>query len=98
MSLEYSCFRNALEELKIDCCQRQTTRIEAQFFINSLNNLEIAIICEIWNDILQKFNATNKSLQNINNIINDLETVVKLYNSLKDYLLNLRTMEYFLDF
>ncbi|EFN70695.1 Zinc finger MYM-type protein 1, partial [Camponotus floridanus] len=95
LSLGYSCFRNALEELKIDCSQKQTTRIEAQCFINSLNNLEIAIICEIWNDILQKFNATNKSLQNINI---DLETVVKLYNSLKDYLLNLRTMEYFLDF
>lgn len=62
--------------------------------VNSLNNLEIAIICEIWN-ILQKFNATNKSLQNINI---DLETVVKLYNSLKDYLLNLRITEYFLDF
>lgn len=59
-----------------------------------MNKLEIAIIYEIWN-ILQKFNATNKSLQNINI---DLEIVVKLHNSLKNYLLNLRTTEHFLDF
>jgi len=71
MWVGYSCFRNALEELIIDSSQKQTTRIEAQFLVNSLNNLEIAIICEIWNDILQKFNAANKSLQNINI---DLET------------------------
>ena len=94
LSLGYSCFRNALEELITDNNRKQTIRVEAQSLANSLNKLEIAIICEIWS-ILQKFNATNKSLQNVNI---DLETVVKLYNSLKNYLLNLRTTENFLNF
>jgi hypothetical protein len=95
LSVGYSCFRNALEKLINDNSQKQINKMEAQSLVNSLNKLEIAIICEIWNDILQKFNATNKSLQNVNI---DLETVVKLYDSLKNYLLNLRTTEYFLDF
>lgn len=52
-----------------------------------MERLETALMTVIWHTILERFNATSLSLQKVEI---DLLSVVKLYDSLISYLLQLR--------
>lgn len=53
----------ALEELATDENQRRDSRLEAEGFRKKLEQLEVAILLEIWDTILERFQKTNLSLQ-----------------------------------
>jgi len=60
---------------------------EAKALAKKLNQFETAIICVVWNDILQKTNVTSKALQETGI---EIYTVVKLYDSLLSYFRQIR--------
>ena len=53
----------ALEELATDEHQPRDSRLEAEGFRKQLEQLEVAILIEIWDTILERFQKTNLSLQ-----------------------------------
>lgn len=55
-----------------------------------MNTREIASFSSLWNRILLRINETNLTLQKINI---DLETVVRLYNSLIEFIDYMRSSE-----
>ena len=62
----YVEIKSALEEIADDTEQNATTRHEADSLSKSMDLLEIAFLCDLWNTILIRFNATSKSLQSTN--------------------------------
>jgi len=69
----------ALSEVyQIDSGQWQNMR-QCDVLVNKLESLDTALMCIIWNDVLQKINLVSKALQEAGIKIC---TVVKLYNSL----------------
>ena len=79
--------RSALSDISNDEHQSRDTRIEANGLFHKMETLEIALMTVIWNTILVRFNATNVTLQKV-----EIEVlmVVQLYNSLLEYVLQLR--------
>jgi len=49
-------FQSALQEISLDATQNSSTRNEADALAKHINTIEIALMCEFWNDILQRFN------------------------------------------
>lgn len=87
MSIGYKGIYTALEYIKNDEFQKQTTRQQSRNLIGIMSKLETGIICELWNDILGPFNICSKSLQSINI---DLCTAINLMKSLKSILDQIR--------
>jgi len=54
-------FQSALQEISLDATQNSSTRNEADALAKHMNTTEIAL-CELWNDILQRFNSGSKLL------------------------------------
>ena len=77
----------ALTEICTDIKQGADTRLQADRLIKQMERLETALMTVIWHTILECFNATSLSLQKVEI---DLLSVVKLYDSLISYLLQLR--------
>jgi hypothetical protein len=78
----------ALNLIKNDSLQKAVTRAEASGLLKSIETLEFMVKTVFWNDILQRFNAANATVQTVGQ---NLETVVKLIKSLKDYTESLKT-------
>ncbi|CAM1328697.1 Uncharacterised protein r2_g3789 [Pycnogonum litorale] len=57
-----------------------------------MEGLEMAVLCVVWDTILECFNATSKTLQKVNI---DLGTCVSLYESLQYFVKSIRTEEAF---
>ncbi|CAM1329396.1 Uncharacterised protein r2_g3859 [Pycnogonum litorale] len=57
-----------------------------------MEGLEMAVLCVVWDTILERFNATSKTLQKVNI---DLGTCVSLYESLQYFVKSIRTEEAF---
>ncbi|CAM1319945.1 Uncharacterised protein r2_g2830 [Pycnogonum litorale] len=57
-----------------------------------MKGLEMAVLCVVWDTILERFNATSKTLQEVNI---DLGTCVSLYESLQYFVKSIRTEEAF---
>lgn len=55
--------------------------------MNKKKKLEFVFVLKMWSPILNRFDATSKTLQSINI---DLSIVVSLYESLKKYAQDLR--------
>jgi len=51
-----------MEEISLDATQSSSTRNEADALAKHINTIEIALMCEFWNDILQRFNVSSKLL------------------------------------
>lgn len=66
LSIGYKDIYTALEYIKNDEFQKQTTRQQSRNLIGIMSKLETGIFCELWNDILGPFNICSKSLQSIN--------------------------------
>lgn len=73
----------ALQSISEYVNQRPITRHEALALFKKMKNLELTFMIVLWTPIL-RFYMTNKSLQCVNI---DLSSVVKLYKSLKLYIL-----------
>jgi len=48
--------------MSLDATQNSSTRNEADALAKHINSIEIALMCELWNDILQCFNSSSKLL------------------------------------
>ena len=70
-----------------DITENAETRATSKRLTNQFANLETAIMTEMWDCILTRFNATSKSLQDDNM---DLNTALKVLKSLKIFVLSLR--------
>lgn len=77
----------ALQKIIEDPSEKTQTKCEARGILKTLNSLEIGILITVWGDILQRFNKINKALQKVTI---DLETVISMYNSLIQYINDLR--------
>ena len=55
-------FQSALQEISLDATPHSTARNEADVLVKHMNTIEIALMCEHWNDILQRFNSSSKLL------------------------------------
>jgi len=87
LSVHYSQIQDALIEISSDSTQSEDTRCEATRLESKMCKLELVLMTIIWNKILERFNATSKSLQKVNI---DLLTCVKLYESLQSFTSELR--------
>ncbi|XP_068243599.1 uncharacterized protein [Palaemon carinicauda] len=63
--------------------EKRSVRCEAEGLLKQVNQLETGIYTTLWNDILQRTDATNKTLQNAKL---DLNTAVASLTSLKEYI------------
>ena len=67
--------RDPLNAIGDDMEQKPDTRHEAQVLTGTMNHLETAFLCDMWNAIMARFNTTNKTIQAANF---DMKTVVDL--------------------
>ena len=58
----YHQFQSALQEIALDATQNISTQNEADALAKHKNTIEIAQMCEVWNDILQRFKRSSKLL------------------------------------
>ena len=75
--------------------QTGSTRSEASSLVSKMQDFEIGFLSVLWDSILQRFNATSKSLQKIEI---DLATCVHLYESLLEFVRSVRNDEAFKNF
>ena len=79
----YAFIRKALWTIADDTNQKAEARHEAQCIAESMNQLEIGIMCVVWDNILERFNKCSKSLQSASI---DLSTAIALMKSLQKFL------------
>jgi len=58
----YHQFQSALQEISLGDTQNSSTRNEADALAKHMNTIEIALMCELWNDLLQRFNSSSELL------------------------------------
>ncbi|XP_035229764.1 uncharacterized protein LOC118201724 [Stegodyphus dumicola] len=80
--------RGILTNISTSEGMKPTTVIEAQTLIHQMNTLEMVLLTVIWEDLLKHVNVVNKSLQEPGIEFN---TMVRLYDSLIQYLSHCRT-------
>ncbi|XDV19134.1 hypothetical protein PO909_024682, partial [Leuciscus waleckii] len=83
----YSRIQESLQKISNDTTQCLTTRDEARTLYMKMDKLENAILCNMWNNILQRFHKTSTALQGVDL---DLCNAVSLVSSLRDYVASLR--------
>ena len=83
----YANIKEALDEICDDEQQNGKTRHEANSLSECMEQLETAFLCEFWNEILDRINATSKKLQSPTI---DLKSAVELLRSLELYFETLR--------
>uniref|UniRef100_A0A3B3QZT7 TTF-type domain-containing protein n=1 Tax=Paramormyrops kingsleyae TaxID=1676925 RepID=A0A3B3QZT7_9TELE len=83
----YANIQQSLLELSEDSSQHVTTKREAVSLSSKMEQLENAFLCNLWNNILQRFHRTSAVLQAVDL---DLSNAVDLVGSLRGYVANLR--------
>jgi len=78
----YHQIKSALEQISDDVEEKACVRCEAEGLIARLNQLETGIYTVFWNDILQRVDATNRSLQSTKLVLN---TAVASLTGLRDF-------------
>ena len=81
-------FCDALESIEMDETQNGECRHETRCILTALNTLEMGILCELWHDILQRFDACSRTLQSPNI---DLTAATALLKSLIEFLAHVRS-------
>lgn len=76
----YNEIKDALTSIFRNKEQKDIVRNEAISLLKKMNSLETALFAVFWNDVLERFNATNKMLQDPKMI---LESAVRALESLK---------------
>lgn len=85
--LNYWSYYNAIKKISDDQNETNVTRAEANGICKTFFKLESAILLNLWYDILKRFDASSKTLQNIST---DLSTTCQIYKSLMGYVMSLR--------
>lgn len=83
-------FKGVLRSLKtihLSLDQKIGVRHEGEVIYKKIDELEFSFMITLWTPVLERFDATSKSLQRINI---DLSCVVKLYESLEMYVRDIR--------
>jgi len=83
----YKEIQNALSELSLDHRQTPSTRHEASCLVKKLSMRETALLTVFWSTILQRFEASSKSMKKVES---DLDTVAKMYCTQEAYVSDLR--------
>lgn len=78
---------DVLKEIESDNLEKVLTRTEAGGLLRKMEKMEMALLLTIWQTILERFDSVNKKLQASNT---NLLTVVQLYDSLLNYLLEMK--------
>lgn len=89
--LSYDCFYNTLKEISEDRSEKPEIIAEARGYCKQLRKLQTGILTLFWYDILDRFYQTSLTLQDVSTTICD---VVFLYQSLYDYVDNLRSLSF----
>ncbi|XP_037797211.1 uncharacterized protein LOC119592460 [Penaeus monodon] len=84
---DYQQIKDVLTKITDDTEEKGCIRCEADGLLRQINQLETGIYIIFWNDILQRTDATNKTLQHAKL---DLNTAVASLASLKDYVASKR--------
>ncbi|XP_066965691.1 uncharacterized protein [Macrobrachium rosenbergii] len=84
---DYEQIKEVLKHIVDDIEEKRCVRCEAEGLLKQMNQLETGIYTTFWNDILQRTDATNKTLQHAKL---DLNTAVASLTSLKDYVASKR--------
>ncbi|XP_068245391.1 zinc finger MYM-type protein 1-like [Palaemon carinicauda] len=84
--------RSALIQIAEDEDQTATTRSEAASLASKLEDFELALLCVLWDCILERLNATNKTLQKTEI---EMATCANLYAGLVEFVISLRNDEAF---
>lgn len=87
LAIGFNEIKMALIQLHEDTNQKNSTRSEANDILKKLNSFEFALMTVTWNKLLERINATSKSLQEINT---NLTVACELYKSLICFVTNLR--------
>ena len=87
--LGYSSFEAACYRLASDSDEKPETRLEAENLRKQMEFLETALLSDLWNVILYRFNRTSKSLQSQKV---GLSTAVELLQGLSEFIDKLRGM------
>jgi hypothetical protein len=84
----YTEIKFALNVVADDDKQKAAVRHEARSLSHSMDRLETAFLCKMWNIIMSRFDATSKSLQRVDI---DLQLAVELLQSLTIFVESLRS-------
>jgi hypothetical protein len=82
-ALNYDCVLQALDDIMNSDLENGESERDARSLMKKMRELETALMCLFWNNILVNFKATNKKLQSPQL---DLGQAVKLPKSLKTYI------------
>lgn len=86
----YEKIKKALaDDVSHDREQEDVVKIEAASLLNKMARLEIALYAEFWNEILERFNATNKLLQDPQMVHS---SAVEALKSLRSFVVSKREM------
>lgn len=83
----YEQIKEVLKHIVDDIEEKKCVRCEVEGLLKQMNQLETGIYTTFWNDILQRTDATNKTLQHAKL---DLNTAVASLTSLKEYVASKR--------
>lgn len=92
LNKNYDSIVKVLTNISSDLTEKSLARSEAKGILSTINRLEITFMIIFWGNILDRFNSTSKKLQSVEI---DLSIVVELYESLINYITELRTDEMF---
>jgi len=88
LNKNWSSIENALIKIGENEKEKPAIRCEANGILKILRSLETSFLSIFWGDILHRFNTVSKKLQSVNI---DLSVVVELYQSLINYVGDIRT-------
>ncbi|XP_060852987.1 zinc finger MYM-type protein 1-like isoform X2 [Rhopalosiphum padi] len=88
LNKNWSSIENALIKIGENEKEKPAIRCEANGILKILKSLETFFLSIFWGDILHRFNTVSKKLQSVNI---DLSVVVELYQSLINYVGDIRT-------
>jgi len=92
LALNYDKFYGLLAETADNENESADSRLKASNLAKALTRLETAVMCQIWNRILERFHASSRLLQAL---CIDLKTAVAVFQSLESFIADLRDQAQF---
>jgi hypothetical protein len=80
----YEKIKEPLADISQDQEQKDVVKIEAAKFLEKMGSIEIALYAGFWNDKLERFNATNKILQDSKMVLYSAVEALKSLRSFVD--------------
>lgn len=87
-TMDYKMHGNIDQYLEENESEKSENRIKAQGLQEKLSQFEVLFVAVIWTTILERFQKTSKTLQAVST---NVGVVINLYNSLIDFVTDLRT-------